>query len=223
MQSAAERHAGRARRAAGFTLIAITGLAAHDAPVRAQSMPAQAAPDAAVVRFDFDPSHTHLGFAVRHMMVTNVRGRFNDFDGHVMFNTADPARSVVKLTVRTASVDTEHERRDTDLRSDRFFDVEKFPTLTFESTRVERSGERWLVTGQLTIKETTREVQIPFEVLGPHDTGNGQQILGAEGSLRIDRQDYGLTWNRAIETGVLVGDDVRIEIAVEARTPRPGL
>jgi len=138
-----------------------------------------------------------------------------------MFDSADPARSVVHLTVQTASLDTDHERRDADLRSERFFDVANHPTLTFESTRIERSADGWMVTGDLTIRGTTKEVRTQFELIGPHDAGNGQRILGAEGSLRIIRQDFGLVWNRAVENGVLVGDEVRIDIAVEARTPRP--
>jgi len=208
-------------RLAACVVAGLVPVSALLSPAVAQSAALTIAATGSVARFDFDPGHTHLGFSVRHMMVTNVKGKFREFDGHVMFDSDDPTRSVVKLTIQTASLDTDHERRDADLRSERFFDVVNHPTLAFESTRIEKTPDGWSVTGNLTIREATKEVSIPVELIGPHASGSGQRILGVEGSLRIIRQDFGLVWNRAVENGVLVGDEVKIEIAVEARTPRP--
>lgn len=173
-----------------------------------------------LVRFDLDPAHTHIGFSVRHMMVTNVRGRFNRFSGSVMLDPEDVTGSRVAVRIEAASIDTDNDRRDEHLRSADFFEVERFPHLVFESRRVERAGDDLVLVGDLTIRDVTREVRIPFELTGPLNVGNGQQRLGAEGTLRLNRFDYGLRWNRITESVQVVGDEVRIELNVSAVTPR---
>jgi polyisoprenoid-binding protein YceI len=173
------------------------------------------------LEYNFDASHTQIGFVVRHLGVTNVRGKFNKFTGQIRLDESDLTRSAVRVTIDAASIDTDHERRDNHLRSEDFFEVAKFPHITFVSKRVERAGDRLVAVGDLTIRDVTREVAIPFELAGPIKSGNGQKRLGAEGGLVINRFDYGLKWNRITEAVAVVGPDVRIELNVAATTPRP--
>lgn len=186
----------------------------------ALSLTAASPPD--LVRFDIDRSHSYIGFTVRHLAVTNVRGKFTDFSGHIMLHAEDVTRSTVNVTIGTNSVDTSNERRDGDLRGAEFFDAERFPSITFVSTRIERSDDGLVLVGNLTIRDVTKEVRIPFELVGPVAAPNGRQRLGAEGTLRINRFDYGLRWNRLQEAVPVVGDEVRIELSIEANTPRQG-
>lgn len=173
-------------------------------------------------RFDIDPNHSYVGFTVRHLGVSNVKGKFTRFSGHIMLNEADVTRSAVNVTIETGSVDTSNDRRDNHLRSGDFFEAETYPNLTFVSRRIERSADGLVLIGDLTIRDVTREVSIPFELAGPVTTESGRKRLGAEGSLRIDRFDYGLQWNRIQEAVQVVGDEVRIELNIEANTPRQG-
>jgi polyisoprenoid-binding protein YceI len=186
----------------------------------ATSLLLTAASTTTVERYDFDAAHTYIGFNVRHLAVTNVKGKFTRFSGHIMLDESDVTRSTVNVTVDVGSIDTGNQRRDDHLRSGDFFEVERFPDLTFVGRRVERSGDDLVLVGDLTIRDVTREVRMPFELTGPVTTSNGQKLLGAEGSLRVNRFDYGLRWNRLTEAVQVVGDEVRIELHVEARTPR---
>ena len=169
------------------------------------------------VRYVFDTSHTYIGFNARHFGVTNVKGNFGTFTGHIMFDEEDVTRSSVEVTIETASVDTDNERRDNHLRSADFFAADSFPQIRFVSKRVEHAGDGLVVTGDLTMRGITREVRIPFELAGPVSTGNGQKRLGVEGALRINRFDYGLNWNNVVENIGVVADTVRIELQIEAR------
>jgi polyisoprenoid-binding protein YceI len=186
----------------------------------ATSLSLTAASTTTVERYDFDTAHTYIGFNVRHLAVTNVKGKFTRFSGHIMLDEGDVTRSTVNVTIDAGSIDTSNQRRDDHLRSGDFFEVERFPNLTFVGRRVERSGDDLVLVGDLTIRDVTREVRMPFELTGPVTTSNGQKMLGAEGSLRVNRFDYGLRWNRLTEAVQVVGDEVRIELHVEARTPR---
>jgi polyisoprenoid-binding protein YceI len=172
-------------------------------------------------RFVIDVGHSHVGFSARHMMVANVKGKFQKFAGEILLDPADVTKSTVEVTIETASVDSDNERRDADLRSANFLDVEQFPEMKFVGKRIEKSGEEMVLVGDLTMRGVTKEVRMPFELIGPLDAGNGRMRLGAEGGLRISRKEWGLTWNREVAGGVLVSDEVRIEINVEASTPRP--
>lgn len=172
-------------------------------------------------RYALDASHTHIGFSVRHLGVSNVKGKFNKFEGEIILDESDITKSAVRVTIDAASIDTNNDRRDNDLRSENFFEVAKFPTAAFVSTRVEKKGAELQVTGDLTIRDVTREVVIPFTLSGPLKSANGQKRLGAEGSLVINRFDYGLKWNRMTEAVAVVAPEVRIELSVEAATPRP--
>jgi polyisoprenoid-binding protein YceI len=186
----------------------------------ATSLSLTAASTTTVERYDFDTAHTYIGFNVRHLAVTNVKGKFTRFSGHIMLDESDVTRSTVNVTIDAGSIDTSNQRRDDHLRSGDFFEAEGFPDLTFVGRRVERSGDDLVLVGDLTIRDVTKEVRMPFELTGPVTTSNGQKMLGAEGSLRVNRFDYGLQWNRLMEAVQVVGDEVRIELHVEARTPR---
>ena len=171
-------------------------------------------------RYVIDKAHTHVGFTVRHMMVTNVRGKFNKFDGEILLDQNDITKSSATFTIETASVDTDHERRDKHLRSDDFFNAAQYPTLTFRSKRVVRKGNDLSLVGDLTIRDVTREVVIPFELTGPVQAGDRKRI-GIEARLTINRFDYGLRYNRMAEATVVVAPEVKIELNVEANTVAP--
>lgn len=175
-----------------------------------------------LVRFDIDTNHSYVGFTVRHLGVSNVKGKFTRFDGHIMLNESDVTASTVNVTIEAGSIDTSNERRDNHLRSEDFFAAETYPNLRFVSTRIEETADGLVLIGDLTIRDVTKEVSIPFEIAGPVTTQSGRQRLGAEGTLRVNRFDYGLQWNRIQEAVQVVSDEVRIELNVEANTPRDG-
>ena len=168
--------------------------------------------------YTIDVSHTRLGFSARHAMVTTVRGQFKDFSGNAHVDAQNPAKSLVSVTIDPASVDTGSADRDGHLRSADFFDVESSGEITFVSTRVEREDTgTWLVTGDLTIKDVSREVTVVFEQTGSARDPFGNLRVGFEGSTTINRKDWGLTWNAALETGgVLVSDRIKLEFDISA-------
>jgi len=167
--------------------------------------------------YTIDPTHTRLGFSARHAMVTTVRGQFTDFAGTAHIDTANPAASKVELTIRTGSIDTGVADRDGHLRSGDFFDAEANPEITFVSTRVERDGDDWTITGDLTIKGVAKPVTIEFESTGSARDPFGNLRVGFEGATTINRKDWGLTWNAALETGgVLVSEKIKLEFDVSA-------
>ena len=165
-----------------------------------------------------DPAHTRVGFVARHAMVTKVRGQFNEFEGTAVVDGTDLTRSTVQLTIQAASIDTRNEQRDGHLRSNDFLAMEEYPQITFVSTAVETTGPTSFdVTGDLTIKGVTNSVTIPFEFEGAATDPFGNQRVGFEGSVVINRKDYGVTWNAALEGGgVLVSDKVTLEFEVSA-------
>ena len=167
--------------------------------------------------YTIDPSHTRLGFSTRHAMVTKVRGSFNEVEGTATTgpNLQDAS---IDLTIQATSIDTRSEDRDAHLRSADFFDVETYPTLTFRSTEVTAIDEQNLrVTGDLTIRDTTRPVTVDFEYAGGATDPFGNERIGFEGAVKVNRKDFGLTWNAALETGgVLVSENVTLEFEVSA-------
>ena len=165
-----------------------------------------------------DASHTRIGFVARHAMVTKVRGAFNEFEGTAAVNGADLGASKVEVTIQAASIDTRNEQRDGHLRSNDFLAMEDHPTITFVSTDVRGTGATsFELTGDLTIKGETRSVTIPFEFEGAATDPFGNLRAGFEGSVTINRKDYGITWNAALETGgVLVGEKITLEFEVSA-------
>jgi len=167
--------------------------------------------------YALDVGHTTVEFIGRHLMITKVRGRFTDFSGEIVIGEA-PADSSVNVTVQTASVESSDEKRDGHLRSPDFLDVEQFPTLAFHSTHVDVNKDGTAkVSGDLTVKGVTRPVTLDVEFDGAQADPWGGQRLGFSAHTEIDREDWGLTWNVALETGgVLVGKKIRLEFNVEA-------
>ncbi|GAB2479385.1 YceI family protein [Jatrophihabitans fulvus] len=165
-----------------------------------------------------DAQHSRLGFVARHAMVTKVRGSFNDFEGTAVIDGENPTASSVSITARVASIDTRNEQRDGHLRTNDFLDAENFPTLTFVSTGIEHvGGADFRVTGDLTIKGTTKSVTFPLEFTGSATDPFGNQRIGFEGATEIVRSDYGVSFNAALETGgVLVSDKITLELEVSA-------
>ena len=165
-----------------------------------------------------DPDHTRIGFVARHAMVTKVRGAFNEFEGRATIAGADLSESHVELTIQTRSIDTRNRQRDDHLRSNDFLAIDEFPTITFVSTAVRQTGpESVEISGDLTIRGVTRAVTIPFEFGGAATDPDGDFRIGFEGSLTINRKDYGVNWNATLEAGgVLVGDKVVLELEVAA-------
>ncbi len=164
-----------------------------------------------------DTAHTHISFVARHMMITKVRGEFTKYDVVVDYDAENPARSTVEATIYTDSINTRDERRDGHLRSPDFLDAAQYPAMTFKSTRVEElpNGHGRLI-GDLTIRDVTREVALDVEYYGLAQSPWGTTSTGFCGLTKIDRKDWGLTWNQALETGGwLVGDQISIEIEVE--------
>lgn len=174
---------------------------------------AQPEPDIPVWRID--RTHSELTFRIRHL-VSRVSGSFTEWAGTIVADPANLAGGSVEVTIQAASITTQHPRRDADLRSDNFFEVDRFPTITFKSTRVEVSGSDIKLYGNLTIRGVTRPIVLEGEYLGK--TGAAmQERLGFEASVKLDRTDYGVVWNRAVEGGgSLLGDEVTISIAVAA-------
>ncbi|MFI1153931.1 YceI family protein [Streptomyces sp. NPDC020817] len=165
-----------------------------------------------------DPAHTRIGFVARHAMVTKVRGAFHQFDGTAHLDGGDPTRSTAQVVIKTESIDTGVEQRDQHLRTNDFLNAPEYPDITFRTTSVEpHSDTEYRVTGDLTIKGTTRPVTIDFEYTGNAVDPYGNLRVGLEGSVTISRKEYGVSWNAALEGGgVLVGDKVTLEFDVSA-------
>ncbi|MHB1548691.1 MAG: YceI family protein [Acidimicrobiales bacterium] len=168
--------------------------------------------------YAIDPAHSRIGFVARHAMVTKVRGSFDEFEGSGYFDAANPASSKLQLSIKAASIDTRNADRDAHLRSNDFFDMDAYPEITFTSTSVEQAGEgRYRVTGDLTIKGVTRTVVVDFEHTGSAVDPYGNQRIGFEGTTTVNRKDWGVNWNAALEAGgVLVGENVTLELDVSA-------
>lgn len=172
-------------------------------------------------RWNIDSAHSQTEFTVKHMMITKVRGLFSDLDGSIVLDEENPGNSRVNVEIDAASIDTRQEDRDAHLRSEDFLDVESYPKLTFESKRVEgldlEEGTSFKVIGDLTIRGTTKEVELDatFEGRGQDPWGNQRVAFSADTS--IDRREFGLTWNQTLETGgVLVGQEVKIHLEAQA-------
>jgi polyisoprenoid-binding protein YceI len=168
--------------------------------------------------WQIDPKHTLVEFAVSYLAFTTVKGSFDGVSGTIRADDPDPARSSVDVEIDAASLATREGRRDSHLRSSDFLDVERYPTITFTSTRAEILGpNRWRVHGDLTIRGTTRPVVLETELKGRGRNPEGLEVVGLAARTEINRRDFGLVWNQALETGgVLVGDTVTIQLEVQA-------
>jgi polyisoprenoid-binding protein YceI len=180
-----------------------------------------AATAGAAETYTFDKAHSDVSFQIRHFL-SKVRGRFTDFDGTIVADRAKPEASSVDFTIKATSIDTDNENRDKDLRSANFFEVEKYPEITFKSTKVTPRGQdRYDVTGILTMHGVTKELTLPVTFLGTVNTGRGEKA-GFETSITLNRKDFGIVWNRVLDTGgTTLGDDVIVSINVEANKKQP--
>ena len=171
----------------------------------------------AVRTYAIDKSHSEVTFQVRHL-ITKVRGRFSDFSGTIEFDAANPANSRVNFAIQAASIDTNEPNRDGHLKGDDFFAADKFPTLSFASVRITpKGGDDYDVEGDLTIRDVTRRIVLPVTHLGTAKDPWGNEKLAFETETTINRKEYGLNWNAALETGgFLVGDDVKISLQIQA-------
>jgi polyisoprenoid-binding protein YceI len=168
--------------------------------------------------YTIDPTHSEIGFSVRHAMVTTVRGQFAEYDGKLQLDGANPAASTAEVTIKVVSIDTNQEQRDGHLRTGDFFDAESHPEITFTSTAAEQvDAETYRLTGDLTIKGTTKPVSIDFTFNGAAKDLYGNERVGFEGSTTINRTDWGLSYNAALETGgVLIGEKVKLSFDISA-------
>ena len=167
--------------------------------------------------YDIDAAHTSVQFSIRHMMISNVRGEFTKLAGKATGDPANPTATTVEATIEAASIDTRNEKRDEHLRSPDFLDVAKFPTITFKSTKVEKAGDAWKLAGDLTLHGVTKPVVLDVtNVTAPTKDPWGNTRIGASATTKINRQDYGIVFNKTLDGGgVLVGDEITITIDVE--------
>ncbi len=168
--------------------------------------------------YAIDPVHSRIGFAVRHAMVSKIRGSFDEFDGSGFFDADVPSNSRLQLTIKVDSIDTRNPDRDAHLRTNDFFDMENYPEITFTSTSVEATGDdEFLVTGDLTVRGVTKPVTIDFEHTGAATDPFGNKRVGFEGKTEVNRKDWGINWNATLDAGgVMIGDKVTLEFDVEA-------
>jgi polyisoprenoid-binding protein YceI len=167
-------------------------------------------------KFALDQAHSSIGFSVRHLVISKTKGSFHDAVANVMYDKKDITKSSVDVTIKVASIDTDNEDRDNHLKSPDFFDVEKFPEMTFKSKSIKKSKDGFVAVGDLTIRDVTKEIELPFKILGIVDDPWGNTKMGVEAGITIDRRDYGLTWSKVVETGALVvGNEVEILLSLE--------
>ena len=180
-------------------------------------MTTAATPSTGVTTWTIDPAHSNVEFAVKHLMISTVKGRFADVKGTIQYNESNPAASKVEIDIGTGSVDTRAEQRDAHLRSPDFFDVEQFPAMTFKSKRIQGDiNAEFKLIGDLMIKGTTREVALDAEFQGRTRDPWGSERMGFEAKGKINRKDFGLNWNQALDAGGWVlGDDIKLSIEVE--------
>jgi len=166
--------------------------------------------------YELDKAHMEIGFTISHLVISEVKGRFNDFAGTITLG-ADNTPLAAEAVIQAASIDTAVAKRDEHLRNEDFFHVEKYPTITFVGKKVEREGDRWVMVGDFTMHGVTKEIRLPFTIKGPIKDPWGNTRIGLKAETTLNRKDYGLTWNKVLEAGGLaVGETVNIQIRGEA-------
>lgn len=167
--------------------------------------------------YSIDKAHSTIGFSAKHLMVSKTNGMFNEYDGAITFDPNDLSASKIEMTIQSASINTHLEARDTHLKSPDFLDVEKFPTITFVTKSIAKEGEGYNLTGDLTIKGVTKEITVPAEISGPVNSPMGGTAIGISSNFKINRQDYGVSFNKTMDNGgFVVSDDVTIDVTIEA-------
>jgi polyisoprenoid-binding protein YceI len=182
----------------------LAGLVAMGAASRAQDV------------YELDKTHMEIGFTISHLVISEVKGRFNDFAGTVTLGP-DNVPLAAEAVIQAASIDTAVAKRDDHLRNEDFFHVEKYPTITFVGKKVEQEGERWVMVGDFTMHGVTKEIRLPFTITGPIRDPWGNTRIGIKAETTLNRKDYRLTWNKVLEAGGLaIGEIVKIHITGEA-------
>jgi len=167
--------------------------------------------------YQIDAQHTTIGFSIKHLVINNVKGQFKEFSGTIQVEGQDSATASTKAVIKAASIDTGIKMRDDHLRGPEFFDVAKFADITFVSKRIERNGANYVAIGDLTMHGVTKEIALPFTVSGPIVDPWGKSRVGVEAGITINRQDYGINYNKTLDSGgLMLGNDVKIEINLEA-------
>lgn len=181
------------------------------------SVPALAALEPKADAYAIDPVHSHIGFAVKHLGVSTMRGNFKNFSGTINLDPTDIIKSSVEITIQVESIDTDNAKRDTSLKGPNFFDVAKYPDITFKSTKIQKRGKGYECIGQFTMHGVTNTVTLPFILSGPIQDQEKRSLIGVESKLTINRQNYGISWNRAMDSGVsVISDTVEIILNIEA-------
>lgn len=201
-----------------FAGFAVAPVAAQTSATAATAAAVAPATDSTAITYAADKAHAHVGFTVRHMM-SQVRGSFGDFSATIVKDDANLAASSVDFKIQATSIDTANENRDKHLRSEDFFFVEKFPEITFKSSRVEKvSDTEYKVTGDFTMRGVTKVMTLPVVLLGEMKTKEGKSIVGFSVTTKLDRKEFGINWNRALDAGgMLLSDEVAVEITMEAK------
>lgn len=168
--------------------------------------------------YTVDVSHSTLGFAVKHMVVGTTRGSFGEYEGKIHYNPNNQDDFHAEVTINAASIDTKNVDRDKHLRNEDFFGVETYPTIKFVSTRLDKTAAGLAIVGNLTMKDVTKEISVPVEISGPVKSPYGMDVIGINGAITINRQDYNISWSKNLDTGgLVVGDDVKLIIELEAQ------
>jgi polyisoprenoid-binding protein YceI len=173
--------------------------------------------------YRIDRAHSVIGFAIKHYEISLVRGRFQDFSGTILYDDKDITKSSVEFTAKIESINTGVDRRDAHLRTADFFDVAKFPDMTFKSTRIERKGQdQFVLHGDFTLRGVTKPISLPFTITGAIKDGQGNPRFGIAAQTTLNRRDFGITWGKTMENGGLdVGNEVMIDVQLEAVKPAP--
>lgn len=167
--------------------------------------------------YTIDSVHSSIGFAIKHMTVSTTRGEFTDYTGTITFDPADIPGTEIDITIQAASIDTRQEARDKHLRSPDFFDTENYPTITFNNVEVKGAADTATLSGDLTMHGVTKRIAIPAEISGPVMNHKGKRVIGISGQVTVNRQDFGISFNKILDTGgLVVGNKVKIQIEVEA-------
>jgi polyisoprenoid-binding protein YceI len=168
-------------------------------------------------KYEIDPAHSAVSFSVKHLVITNAKGNFKDFSGVIIYDDKKIENSTVDVKIKTASINTENEQRDTHLKGADFFDAAKYPEITFKSKQVKKQGKGYVCIGTLSMHGVSKEITIPFNVNGVVKDPWGGTRIGTQAVTALNRKDYGLTWNKTLDNGGLaVGEDVNISLDVEA-------
>ena len=167
--------------------------------------------------YAIDVAHSSVGFSVRHLGLSKVKGNFTEFSGAISYDPQDVTKSAVKVTIKTPSINTDNESRDDHLRGADFFDTAKYTEITFISEKITKQKEGLVAQGTLTMHGVGKKIELPFTLAGPAKGMQGEMRLAAEAQITLNRQDYGVSWNKTLDAGgVVVGNDVAVEISVEA-------